>query len=672
MRAVLSTLGRRAFFLWAWLAATLTAEAATPPTVIVVDSSSSMSAPLNGEVRLDTARAVLGDLLVSWQADAPLGLMAYGHRKAGDCNDIEVLQPIGPVDAAATVSRLTKLRARGKTPLASSIEKAAGLLAEQGQGGTIILVTDGVETCRADPCAVAKALHDAQAGLTIHVVGFAVETKDEEQLACIAAAGGGSYRTAADATALLTGMGEAAGAAVTSTPAEPAPPVPPPPVEAPPPPPVPEPPPPPPPPAPPKAVMVDFEAVIVGEGPLVDDPVSWHISGRDGTDFDYDGSSRGLSLELLPGRYAVDIKASNAAASQLFEVTEAPGQKISVPIAAGRLTSRVVPHKGAESFKSGVVWTLAPLNGQPHAEEPHTANPAWLLAEGQYRLTATVGAQSGSTDITITPGQPQDVEISFRLGTVTLTVATAPDAAPLDSWQGLAWLVRDEAGRTVAEITSEAQPTLNLPSGPYTVSLAIVGTTVNQPVTVEEGKTQTERLIVPTGRRTLVAALGPQAEPLTDWRDSAWTLVPVEALGLEPGKPLAEAVLANNPDYDLLPGRWTISVKSGFAETSTDVTVNPGTTESIRLNLHAGRVRLVAEPPGGQPPPLNIVFELLPLQPDGSLGPALSLGGASRDIEAIVPAGRYRAVGTDEQGRRAEREFELAVGTTQEVSLTLQ
>ena len=71
------------------------------PTVIVVDSSGSMAAQLDGEARLDTARHALADLLEKWPADAPVGVIAYGHRRASDCKDIEELVPIGPVDPKA-------------------------------------------------------------------------------------------------------------------------------------------------------------------------------------------------------------------------------------------------------------------------------------------------------------------------------------------------------------------------------------------------------------------------------------------------------------------------------------------------------------------------------------------------------------------------------------------
>ena len=662
MRTAFGYFLRCALFFLTALSLAAFAHAEPSPTVIVVDSSNSMSAPLDGEVRLDTARKVLGELLDRWPSDAPLGLIAYGHRRAGDCKDIELLAPIGPVDAPALTKKLTALRARGKTPLASSIEQAAALLAEKGQGGTIILVTDGVETCRADPCAVAAALKKANAGLTIHVVGFAVDRKDEEQLSCIAEAGGGAYRTATDAAALSSSVREAASEAV----AAPAP-QPPSPKEAPP--------APPPPPAPPKAVQVAFKALIEGEGPLVDHPAAWRITGTAGTTFSYEGESRGLSLELMPGRYTAEARASNAAAGTSFQVASGSSdQTVDIVLPAGRLAAHAVPHKGADRLidGQGLVWTLAPLDGQPAADVPAIAQPSWLLAAGRYRLTAARGADTGSAEVTIAPGKPQDIEISFRLGQLKLSAAAAENAPPLTDWKGLVWRAINADGATAAEIDNEAQPTLLLPAGPYSIELAIAGTTLKHSVQIAEATTKDDRFIVPAGNITLTAALGPDAEPFTDWRDTSWTVTPIQAVGLSPGVPLAENQLVSNPIFPLMPGRWTVTVKSGLATASREIEVAPDSAAMVRLDLGAARLTIAAEPSPTAPPSVNVVFVVTPLQSDGMPGEALSLGGSSREMATILPAGRYRVTVSDEQDRTAEQEIDLAAGQETAIVLSLK
>jgi Ca-activated chloride channel family protein len=86
-------------------------------------------------------------MFARFPATSRVGLMAYGHRQAGQCSDIQMLFPPGPVNAAAVNSTIDRLTARGKTPLTDAVRQAAAALRNKEQGGTIILVTDGIETC---------------------------------------------------------------------------------------------------------------------------------------------------------------------------------------------------------------------------------------------------------------------------------------------------------------------------------------------------------------------------------------------------------------------------------------------------------------------------------------------------------------------------------------------
>jgi Ca-activated chloride channel family protein len=636
-------------FLSLLLGATVAAAQTPAPTVIVVDSSGSMAAQLDGEARLDTARRALAELLAQWPADAPVGLIAYGHRRTGDCADIEELVPIGPPDAAAVVKRLGELRARGKTPLSASLEQAAGLLAAQGSGGSIILLTDGIETCNAEPCAVAAALRAADAALTIHVVGFAIEEKDRAALACIAENGAGLYRSADDAAALLASLGETAQAAAEPEPAQPPPPAPP-------------------PPEPPKPVLVHLVAVLAPDGTVVQWPVAWDLERQgEGEPFAYAGESRGLALELLPGSYEVQARASNVAGSVTFEVGEEEST-VEVPLGAGLLAARAVPYKGAEPLKDGLSWTIEPLEGQGSVTGSELARPSFLLAPGKYRLTVEGGDRRAQSELVVEAGRSLESELSFRLGELTLIAAIGEEAAPLTDWRGLAWRARQADGSLAAEQSNVASPLFQLPAGAYRFELAMAGTTVGQDFAIEEGTSREERFVVPTGNRSFLAALGPTAEPFTDWRDARWTVTAIDAIGVEPGTLLLDRHAAANPSVALLPGRWEVEVVSDWAGAETEITVAPESDATVRLDVNAGRVTIVAKPAEGAEEPMNVVFEVVPL-PDGE---RFSLGGASESWSAILPAGKWRVIATDSFYRSAETEIELKAGEERTLDLLLQ
>ncbi len=118
-----------------------------------------------------------------------------------------------------------RIQPRGKTPIAASLERVGELLAGREEPATVVLVSDGLETCGGDPCAVAKALQGQGHKLVIHVVGFGMAEGRAEPLRCIARVSGGRYFQAADAKALAAALARVREAVVAHRPIEPEPPV---------------------------------------------------------------------------------------------------------------------------------------------------------------------------------------------------------------------------------------------------------------------------------------------------------------------------------------------------------------------------------------------------------------------------------------------------------------
>lgn len=167
-------------------------------TMIVLDGSGSMWGQIDGTPKIEIARGAIGRMLADWPDDRSLGLMAYGHRREGDCDDIETLLSPAPLDRGAVEAALEAVTPRGKTPVGASVRSAADLV---GENGAVIVVTDGLENCGADLCALGKELAGSVTGFNAHVIGFDVEDADG-QLSCLAEATGGRYMPAADAASL--------------------------------------------------------------------------------------------------------------------------------------------------------------------------------------------------------------------------------------------------------------------------------------------------------------------------------------------------------------------------------------------------------------------------------------------------------------------------------------
>jgi hypothetical protein len=181
--------------------------------ILVLDASGSMWAEVGGRTKVEIARDAVDALLQNWRPDQALGLIAYGHRRKGDCADIELLRPAEDFQPQALRQQVRALNARGMTPISAAVRQAAEQLKYTEQAATVILVSDGEETCEADPCALGQELERLGVNFTAHVVGFDLpEGPARQQLQCLATATGGRYLEARNAGELTAALGEVAAA----------------------------------------------------------------------------------------------------------------------------------------------------------------------------------------------------------------------------------------------------------------------------------------------------------------------------------------------------------------------------------------------------------------------------------------------------------------------------
>lgn len=175
--------------------------------MLVLDASGSMWGQIDGVSKVEIARDAVGALVKDWEPENQLGLIAYGHNRKGDCDDIETLIPVGPLDAKAFEARVRRLNALGMTPLSAAVIKGAEALKHTEQKATVILISDGEETCKLDPCAVGKQLEQAGVDFTAHVIGFDIANLEHQaQLRCLAENTGGRYLNARDAAELTNAV----------------------------------------------------------------------------------------------------------------------------------------------------------------------------------------------------------------------------------------------------------------------------------------------------------------------------------------------------------------------------------------------------------------------------------------------------------------------------------
>ena len=193
----------------AWMSlSSVTASASSNDILFILDGSGSMWGQIDGVAKIETAKSTLSKLMDDVPGDARLGFMTYGTKSKSSCDDVSVMNQIGS-DRDAIKGNIQALTPLGKTPIQKSLIDGLNVLASAEPGDvqkSLVLISDGIETCEGDPCAVAASASQRGVKMQVHVVGFDVDAETRSQLECIAKQGGGQYFNASDTEGFKTAM----------------------------------------------------------------------------------------------------------------------------------------------------------------------------------------------------------------------------------------------------------------------------------------------------------------------------------------------------------------------------------------------------------------------------------------------------------------------------------
>ena len=319
--------------------------AAVSDTILVFDASGSMWGQIDGVAKITSAREVVQGLLKDLPPQRRLGLVAYGHRRKGDCGDIQTLVPVG-TDRSAIAGAIARLNPVGMTPMTAAVEQAAEALKFTESTATVILVSDGQETCHKDPCQAAARLAELGIGLTVHTVGFGLgpeEAGAKGELSCIAEATGGRFLIADDARGLRAALDE-----ISAVQAKPAPPAQ----------------------AAAATRKVQLSATDQVSGPTIREGLAWTIRhGASGKVLHQASGVGPITVELPPGVHDVTVE-------RLADGARAEGQvsrnSLSLPIVVALAATVKAPETGAAGATVRVAWT-GPGDGEDYVS---VAKPA--------------------------------------------------------------------------------------------------------------------------------------------------------------------------------------------------------------------------------------------------------------------------------------------------------
>jgi len=178
--------------------------------LFLLDGSGSMLARWEGTLRIAVAKKFLADFVDSLRVndDLELALRVYGHqfdRRYQKCEDSKLEVPFGQSNHDAIIQKLRLIKPQGTTPIAYSLEQAANDFPEEnGYRNIIIIITDGIESCDGDPCAVSLALQKKNIFLKPFVIGIGMDENFEEAFGCM-----GQYYDASNINAFKSALSRA-------------------------------------------------------------------------------------------------------------------------------------------------------------------------------------------------------------------------------------------------------------------------------------------------------------------------------------------------------------------------------------------------------------------------------------------------------------------------------
>ncbi|MBZ9888292.1 VWA domain-containing protein [Mesorhizobium sp. BR1-1-3] len=459
--------------------------------IVILDASGSMWAQIDGKPKLEIARESLRTVLQSVPIDDEIGFMAYGHREKGSCDDIQLIVPPQAGSGSAISAAADSLKFLGKTPLTAAVKQAAEALKYTEDKATVVLITDGLETCGGDPCALGKELEASGVDFTADVVGFGLTADEGKQIACLADNTGGKYIQASDEKALQEALAE--------TVAAPAP--------------APEPAPAPAPAPAPEPAKPDFNfqpiAVLAEGGDPVTDGNAWEIykAKPDGTRGDYVSTEYGAyKANLEPGDYIVVASDGQAKTEQKVKIEAGQVYEPLFNLNAGTLIIHPRPSEGAD-----VVDGAAIVIDYPGADMPATfyGTTKAVLPAGDEKVTVTIGQGVATETIPLAAGKTVEKDMIVGVGHVVANAYYAAGGDKADG-SGIGFKVlkaKKKIDGTRDEVTYAYGPDskFDLPADDYVLIATVDLAVVEQPFTVKVGEFQDLKIAMNAGVLAITA-----------------------------------------------------------------------------------------------------------------------------------------------------------------------
>lgn len=167
--------------------------------LIILDYSASMNKKLNDKTRARYVLLYLYDALATLPKNTKIGLRVFGPdnnyknvmpqnvHTFNDCTATYLRVPIAENNAQAITDKLSEYtHPFGQTPVALSLKQAIeNDFSKSNSIKHIILITDGTDTCKGNPCAYMQSVSKTRKDVVVDVISIADAEGNYGNLSCL-------------------------------------------------------------------------------------------------------------------------------------------------------------------------------------------------------------------------------------------------------------------------------------------------------------------------------------------------------------------------------------------------------------------------------------------------------------------------------------------------------
>ena len=639
-----------------------------PPGVLIIDGSGSMWGRINQREKIVIARQELARKIDLLRDRIDLGVMSYGHRRRRDCRDIEMIVSISPIDPKIHTQAIKRLLPRGKTPVSSALEQAATALAASKSRSAskershIVLVADGVENCRRDPCETARTLSAKYPDLSIDVIGFGIPDAELSQLQCISQNAKGRFLRANNAMELSAAIVQIFSTLGAQT----------------------------------KPHIIArkkqakknppglyLSAGLSSGGPGLDSDISWRIykageSSKTGDSPLQRHSAASPVIKLPAGKYHIEARHRTLIAQADVDLAANTARKQRLSFNVGVFTASARLGKGA-ALLDKIIFSLydaSSSTGDPGKIIAHKqqTKAVFYLPPGKYSLKARANETQVRHDFSLKAGERKQYVSLLNAGEISFSARLAAGMPLLRDVQYAIYqrrLNRDfEFLRTL-----DPNPRLILPKGDFFVVARQGSASSYTRLFVEAGDMKTVSLILNAGILKLSSNLDTIAEGQS--AQIAYTIEPVDRANSKTVKLSANSTLVETDQslptrsfrdrFVLRAGDYQVQAFYGNSNATARarIQVKAGRETPLEIRMSAGRVRLSLVSSFGNPPLPGVFWSVL--EPSGKQVASAS----AMTPKLTLSKGRYQAI-AEYQGQSYRKSFVIDSGDDKKIQLELQ